>query len=131
MSAVLLSTGAGNGAGDHLHQVQAMREGCAGREFVFCDAKGGPLRKSNVRRVFNRLLKEAGVPDIRFHDLRHTAATLLLSQNVHSKIVQARLGHSKIPVTLDTYRHVIEGDGRPGGRRDGRGPGNRMLVIWP
>lgn len=92
----------------HDHRAQAMAGGFAGLDLVFCDAKGGPLRKSNVRRVFKRLLNEAEVPDIRFHDLRHTAATLLLSQNVHPKIVQARMGHSKIAVTLDTYSHVIK-----------------------
>ena len=47
------------------------------------------------------------MPRIRFHDLRHTAATLLLSQGVHPKIVQERLGHSQISLTLDTYSHVL------------------------
>jgi integrase len=60
-----------------------------------------------VRRSFKPLLKEAGLPDIRFHDLRHTAATLLLAKGVHPKIVQERLGHSSINLTLDTYSHVM------------------------
>ena len=47
------------------------------------------------------------MPAIRFHDLRHTSATLLLSAGVHPKIVQERLGHSQISVTLDTYSHVL------------------------
>jgi integrase len=48
-----------------------------------------------------------GLPKIRFHDLRHTAATLMLSEGVHPKVVQERLGHSSISITLDTYSHVI------------------------
>ncbi len=80
---------------------------------VFCDTQGGPLRKSNLlRRSFLPLLKRAGLPVIRFHDLRHTAATLLLAQGVHPKIVQERLGHSQISITLDTYSHVLPGMGR-------------------
>lgn len=52
-----------------------------------------------------------GLPPIRFHDLRHTCATLLLSRNVHPKYVQELLGHSNIAITLDTYSHVIPGMG--------------------
>ena len=55
------------------------------------------------------LLRRAGVPDIRFHDLRHTCATLLLTKGVHPKIVSEMLGHSSIAITLDTYSHVIPG----------------------
>jgi hypothetical protein len=51
----------------------------------------------------------AGIPAIRFHYLRHTHATLLLQAGVHPKIVQERLGHSSITVTLDTYSHVVPG----------------------
>ena len=76
--------------------------------WVFSDAKGGPLRKSNfTRRSFRPLLKKAGLPPIRFHDLRHTAASLLFAQGVHPKVVQERLGHATIAITLDTYSHVI------------------------
>ena len=55
------------------------------------------------------LLQRAGLPDIRFHDLRHTCATLLLTKGVHPKIVSEMLGHSSIAITLDTYSHVIPG----------------------
>ncbi len=80
---------------------------------VFNDTRGGPLRKSNLlRRSFAPLTKQAGLPAIRFHDLRHTTATLLLTQGVHPKIVQERLGHSQISLTLDTYSHVLPGMGR-------------------
>ena len=56
---------------------------------------------------FKDTLKKAGLPDIRFHDLRHTAATLMLQQGTHPKIVQERLGHSDISLTLNTYSHVL------------------------
>jgi integrase len=58
-------------------------------------------------RHFYKALKKADVPKIRFHDLRHTAATFLLKENVHPKIVQEMLGHSTITLTLDTYSHII------------------------
>ena len=94
------------------HQKRMLIEGRLGG-LIFCDTRGGPLRKSNlVRRSFLPLLKRAGLPAIRFHDLRHTAATLLLAQGIHPKIVQERLGHSQISLTLDTYSHVLPGMGR-------------------
>lgn len=60
-----------------------------------------------VKRSFHRVLTRAGLPQIRFHDLRHSCATLLLSMGIHPKIVQERLGHSQIAVTLDTYSYVL------------------------
>jgi integrase len=54
-----------------------------------------------------RLVKAAGVATIRFHDLRHTHATLLLKEGMHAKIVSERLGHANIAITLDTYSHVL------------------------
>ena len=94
------------------HQERMLIEGHP-HGLVFRDTRRGPLRKSNlVRRSFLPLLKRAGLPAIRFHDLRHTAATLLLAQGVHPKIVQERLGHSQISLTLDTYSHVLPGMGR-------------------
>jgi integrase len=75
---------------------------------VFTDTCGGMLRKSNLRsRSFARLLKKAGLPHIRFHDLRHTAASMLALQNAHPKTVQSLLGHSRISVTPDTYSHLF------------------------
>lgn len=62
-------------------------------------------------RHFKPLLRSAELPDIRFHDLRHTCATLLLSRNVHPKVVSEMLGHANISITLDTYSHVIPGLG--------------------
>ena len=89
------------------HRKQMFAEGNAA-SFVFCDTTGGPLRHNNLtRRSFKPLLKKAGLPDIRFHDLRHTAATLMLGAKVQPKVVQEILGHSQIAVTLDTYSHVL------------------------
>jgi integrase len=74
---------------------------------VFPSLVGTPKGPSELRREFKRLAKQAGLPEIRFHDLRHTAATLMLQQGVHPKVVQERLGHSSISITLDTYSHVF------------------------
>ncbi len=60
-----------------------------------------------VNRSFKPLLRRAGLPCIRFHDLRHTAATLLLAEGIHPKIVQEKLGHAQISLTLDTYSHAL------------------------
>ncbi|WP_027717389.1 tyrosine-type recombinase/integrase [Desulfovirgula thermocuniculi] len=74
---------------------------------VFCTSRGLPLARPNVWLIFNLLARRAGVPEIRFHDLRHTHATFLLRQGVHPKVVAERLGHSSVKVTLDTYSHVL------------------------
>ena len=74
---------------------------------VFTNELGRPMGASNLRRrSFEPLLKCAGLPRIRFHDLRHTAATLLLGEGVHPKIASERLGHSRVGITLDLYSHV-------------------------
>jgi integrase len=75
---------------------------------IFTTDTGAPINPSNLRqRSFTPLLKRAGLPHMRFHDLRHTCATLLLSRGVHPKFVQELLGHATIAITLDTYSHVI------------------------
>jgi len=78
-------------------------------EWVFCTKTGNPLSAHNVHnRSWKPLLKKAGLPsDTRFHDLRHTCATLLLTRNINPKIVQELLGHSSISITLDIYSHVL------------------------
>ena len=79
---------------------------------VFTTETGTPINPSNLRqRSFGPLLKKAGLPHIRFHDLRHTCATLLLSQSTHPKFVQELLGHAIIAITLDTSSHVVPGMG--------------------
>ena len=75
---------------------------------VFPNDAGEPRRSRNVINVcFGRVKKKGNLPDVRFHDLRHTCATLLLTKGVHPKIVQEMLGHSTIAITLDTYSHVL------------------------
>jgi integrase len=75
---------------------------------IFTTDTGAPINPSNLRqRSFTPLLKRVGLPHMRFHDLRHTCATLLLSRGVHPKFVQELLGHATIAITLDTYSHVM------------------------
>lgn len=75
---------------------------------VFANEVGRPIEAQNVyNRSFKRLLRQAGLPDMRFHDLRHTAATLMLTQGVHPKVVSDMLGHATIAITLDLYSHVL------------------------
>jgi integrase len=76
---------------------------------VFPDEYGNPLDPSAMTRRFKALAREAGFPQVRFHDLRHTHATMLLKAGIHPKIVQERLGHQTIGITMDTYTHVIKG----------------------
>ena len=71
-----------------------------------------------ARTSFKPLLERAELPDIRFHDLRHTCATLLLSRGHHPKLVQELLGHSSVAMTLDRYSHVLPG------------MGDRPLLPW-
>lgn len=72
------------------------------------DSLGKPLQMNNIgQREFAKLVKASGVKRIRFHDMRHTCATLLLQANVPAKVVQERLGHKRIQITLDTYAHVL------------------------
>jgi integrase len=75
---------------------------------IFASGVGTPVNPENlVKRSFKPLLKKAGLPKIRFHDLRHTCATLLLGRGVHPKLVQEHLGHATIAMTLDTYSHYL------------------------
>ncbi|PGE14999.1 site-specific integrase [Bacillus toyonensis] len=76
-------------------------------DLVMCTPSGTPINPANVRRSLNALIKKAAVPKIRFHDLRHTHATLLLAKGVNVKVISERLGHSNIKITLDTYSHVL------------------------
>jgi integrase len=74
---------------------------------VFTSPIGTPLDPRNVTREFQAMLKSAGVPRVRYHDLRHTAATLLLAQGVDPRTIMETLGHSQISLTLNTYAHVL------------------------
>ena len=74
---------------------------------VFTVPDGGPIDPNDLRKPFKKIARQARLPDCRFHDLRHTHASLMLEQGVHPKIVQERLGHSTVTLTLDTYSHVV------------------------
>src|SRR5579875_474333 len=109
---IALTTVAIEALQQHRQRQEAMQQAAGNawdeQGWVFCNTVGRPLEAGNVlRRSFWPLLKKANLPKIRFHDLRHSAASLLLSMDVHPKIVQEMLGHSTISMTLDTYSHVI------------------------
>jgi integrase len=91
-----------------LREIEALGDSYDDQGLVFTSEAGTPINPSNLRqRSFAPLLKEAALPHIRFHDLRHTCATLLLSKGVHPTFVQELLGHATIAITLDTYSHVL------------------------
>jgi integrase len=89
--------------------VRTLKEHRKVGEWVFSTEAGTSMSVHNLHnRSWKPLLKKADLPpDTRFHDLRHTCATLLLTKGVHPKIVQELLGHSTISITLDTYSHVL------------------------
>jgi integrase len=94
--------------------------------WVFCSKNGGPVRKANFFTWFWKPIREkAGIPNARFHDLRHTTASLLVKRRIHPKTVQSILGHSRFAITMDLYSHLMDGaheeaaealDGLLGGR---------------
>lgn len=109
---IALSTGARDSLRQHRARqaTERLRLGPVWEDYdlVFANEIGKPLDAGNfVRRDFWRVLNKAGLPRCRFHDLRHTCATLLLQQGVHPKVVSELLGHGSIGLTLDTYSHII------------------------
>ncbi len=92
------------------HRVERLRAGAAWRDsgLVFTTRQGGPIEPRNLTRHFHRLLDQAGLPRRRFHDLRHTCASLLLAQGVQARDIMETLGHSRIGTTMDLYAHVQE-----------------------
>lgn len=76
-------------------------------DLVVDDADGAPMHPDSLSGGWRRKLRQAGLPPVRFHDLRHAHATLMLQQGIHPKIVSERLGHSSIGIKLDTYSHVL------------------------
>lgn len=107
------------------HKASMMAEGQAGNKLVFVDTDGKPLRRSNMtQRSFFPILKAAKLPQVRFHDLRHSSATLLLAAGIHPKVVQERLGHSQIGMTLDIYSHCL-----PSMQREAAGKLDAVLKI--
>jgi integrase len=88
---------------------RAAREHWNDHDLVFPSRRGTPMGPRNLLFRFKALLQRAGLPDIRFHDLRHTSASLMLAQEINPKIVQERLGHASPLITLSTYSHVLPG----------------------
>ena len=74
---------------------------------MFTSTIGTPVQDRMLRKQFKRLVKEAGLPEIRFHDMRHTAASLMLNHGVPLIVASRRLGHARASITLDIYGHLI------------------------
>ena len=96
---------------NHLKQQEEQRKLAGDKweenDLIFPSEVGTPINQSNLFTRFKRLLSVAGLPEIRFHDLRHTNASLLLNYGTPPIIVSHRLGHSKVSITLDIYGHLI------------------------
>ena len=76
---------------------------------MFTDGDGEPVHPHAVYEAFRRIVHNAGIPTMRFHDLRHTHGSLLIKEGVPVKVVSERLGHAHIAHTLETYQHVLPG----------------------
>ena len=77
-----------------------------GLDLMFADGQGRPIHQTNLRTAWLRIIKEAKLPGLRFHDVRHQHASLLLMQGTPMKVVQERLGHANLATTADLYSHV-------------------------
>jgi len=77
--------------------------------YVFTGTDGGPIHPHSISQTFERISRRADLPIIRFHDLRHTHATLSIKDHVPVKVVSERLGHATPAFTIDTYQHVLPG----------------------
>jgi integrase len=77
--------------------------------WVFTDGDGQPVHPHAVYEAFRRIVHNAGVPTIRFHDLRHTHGSLLIKDGIPVKVVSERLGHANVTFTMQTYQHVLPG----------------------
>ena len=114
---VRLTAGAVEALGRHRERQAAERAAAAGDDWsdqglVFATRIGTPIHRANLHaESWKPLLRRAGVRDVRFHDLRHTCAILLLTKGVHPKILSEMFGHSSIAITLDIFSHVIPGLG--------------------
>jgi len=89
-------------------------EGWNADDLVFCSENGTPINQGNLTRQLNALLRRAGLPDIRFHDLRHTYAALSIAAGVDIYTLSRRMGHSSISVTADRYGHLYQGNQQDG-----------------
>jgi len=96
------------------HELQKLERDMTGNplidnDLVFRNIDGKPLRPITITRAWTILAAKFGLKVIRLHDARHTHASLMLKQGIHLKLVQERLGHSSITMTLDIYSHVAPG----------------------
>jgi integrase len=94
------------------HERQETQKALAGNRWqehgmIFTTSIGTYIDQTKVSRAFKRILREAGLPDIRFHDLRHTSISILLDNGTPVNTVQSRAGHSKASVTTDIYGHAM------------------------
>ena len=78
-------------------------------DYVFARFDGSLIDPDTITHAFADIMKQAGLPHVRFHDLRHTHATMMMEQGVNPKTVAERLGHASVVITLDTYSHVLPG----------------------
>jgi len=91
-----------------IEEIESLGDRYRDQGLVFPSQVGTPMNAKNLTaRSFKPLLKRAKLPNIRFHDLRHTFATLMLQNGEHPKVVQEMLGHATIAITMDTYSHVL------------------------
>ncbi|MGN7471997.1 site-specific integrase [Brevibacillus sp. SAFN-007a] len=94
---------------NQLKTQEMMGSGYSNNDLVVSTLKGTPVEPRNLLRNFKQMIKKSGVRNIRFHDLRHTHASLLLAEGENIVVVADRLGHSKPGVTLNIYTHIIPG----------------------
>jgi integrase len=78
-------------------------------DLVFSTIDGSPLHPNTISRAWSNLAKKCGISAARLHDARHSHASIMLKAGIHPRIVQERLGHSTIAITLDTYSHISPG----------------------
>ena len=95
--------------GKQLNQMKKFGDKWQENNLIFPSAVGTPMSQRNLYKKFKAVINQAGMRNIRFHDLRHTAASLMLNHGIPALIVAKRLGHSKVSVTLDTYGHLLPG----------------------
>jgi integrase len=92
-----------------LHQIRMRLEGRKS-QWVFVNRKGGILTKANFHAIcYKPMLRRAGLRNVTFHDLRHTAITLLFKRGIHPQTIADRSGHARVSTTVNTYSHLVDG----------------------
>jgi len=99
-------------------------------DYIFTSRAGTPLDRANALHRFHEVCKDNGLPKIRFYDLRHTHASLLIAEGVHAKKIAERLGHASIKLTMDTYGHLFEGSDRESAERTSGHESIRLTPRW-